>query len=97
MYTSFVLVDINKTVNVEYITDLPSNVIDGGNFTIGESRNIRSIDKTLGLDLPATVASLDELVALASTNELKLIQVNDSGQRTVVDYTYGSGIGVDNI
>jgi len=95
---TFVLTDVDKTFNVEVITDAPENVVDPGNFTVMEVRG----SDTLSLALPkGVIMSLQDLKDIALTHSLKLESFTSQSvsSTTVVDDTpyYGGPLGEDNI
>lgn len=92
---SLVLTDINKTVNVEYVTDLISPTAE--NFTVMSIKGLTDLDHSkVGLNFQKLAYNLTSFKAFATANYLKLVLVDyqTSTPVTLIDATpLSSGAG----
>jgi len=90
--TTLVLTN-NSSVRVEYITDLlPDN---DGMFTVFETKELSDAEKSQGLDFRQLSYDLASFKAVASTNNLKLLRIDEvNGEVTVADYTQDSSSSI---
>lgn len=100
---SIFLQDINKTINVEYVTDLISPTAE--NFTVMSIKGLTDLDRHVGINFKKIAYNLSSIKTFAQQNFLKVILVDYSGvgtSTTLVDYTpqsSGGGfpLGIDNM
>ncbi len=97
--TTFVLTDVNKTVNIEFMTDLINGQSNSG-FTVMDIRGLSDAEVALGVNIDINVYNKKDLKDIATKLDLKLTSHSTSGVETLVDFSgvyYNGGLGIDNL